>query len=49
MYSTMESENAVRGGGCGREMTLYVCRGGLLEEGPGGKSCYEGGGKTVCG
>ena len=45
----MEGQNAVGGGGCGREMMLYIYWGGLLAEGPGGKSCYQGGGKTVCG
>ena len=49
MYSTMEGENAVGGSGCGMEMTFYICWGGLLEEGPGGKLCYQEGGKSVCG
>jgi len=40
VYNIMEGENAIGGGGYGREMTLYICWGGLLEEGSGGKLCY---------
>ena len=46
---TMEGQNAIGGVGCSREMTLYIRWGGLLEEGPGGKLCYQGREKIVCG
>ena len=32
----MERQNAAAGGGCTREMTLYICWEGFLEEGAGG-------------
>ncbi|KAJ8430529.1 hypothetical protein Cgig2_012928 [Carnegiea gigantea] len=38
----MEGGNAVGGGGYGRERKLYICWGGLLEEGLGEKLCYQG-------
>ena len=45
MCTTMEGQNAIGGGGCRREMTLYICWGGLLEEGPAGKLRYQGEGR----
>jgi len=32
-------------GGCGKEMTLYVCLGGFFKQGVGGKLCYKAGRK----
>ena len=45
----MERKNAVTRGGRTREMTLYICSGGFLEEGVGEKLCYNRGRKDCIG
>ena len=41
----MDGRNAAVGGDGGREITVYVCWEGFVEEGAGGKLCYKGGRK----
>ena len=45
----MDRRNAAVGGNGGREMTVYVCWEGFVEESVGGKLCYKGEGKIACG
>jgi len=33
----MEGQSVTAGGGCGKEMALYVCWGGFVEKGAGGR------------